>query len=433
MRSMVERDARWSMICEVLNHQASHSTTLRVVPLSQLGEEGLRCLMTLSAALADDAIAILGKLVGFDTTSRGSNLALIDWVEAHLAAQGVASRRIANLDGDKANLLATVGPAVAGGVILSGHTDVVPVDGQPWSSDPFVLTERGGRLYGRGAADMKGFIALALAAAPLFREGLTRPVHLAFSYDEEVGCFGAPDMIAVIARDLPRPALCIVGEPSLMKAVGGHKGAAFFRVVVTGREAHSSQTHLGVSANMASLELLASLSALAGNLAAKADPASPFEPKGTSLTIGRIDGGTAANILARRCEIVFDVRAEPGDDPMAVLTPFIAQVADLDARLKAHDPETSAVFEVLANVPSMAPDAGAAEAFVRGLTGDNGPLRAVPYAAEGGQFQGAGFSTVICGPGSIDQAHQPDEYVEVDQLRQGAAFMIRLAETLRAG
>ncbi|HRD29890.1 MAG TPA: acetylornithine deacetylase, partial [Caulobacter sp.] len=291
-----------------------------------------------TAALADDAIAILRTLVGFDTTSRSSNLALIAWVEAYLTAQGVASRRIASADGDKANLLATVGPAVAGGVILSGHTDVVPVDGQPWTSDPFVLTERDGKLFGRGSADMKGFIALALAAVPLFREGLKRPVHLAFSYDEEVGCFGAPEMIATIARDLPRPALAIVGEPSLMKAVGGHKGAAFFRVLVSGREAHSSQPHLGVSANMAAVELLATLSALAADLAAKADPASPFEPKGTSLTVGRIDGGTAANILARRCEITFDVRAEPGDDPLVVLAPFVAQVADLDARLKARDP-----------------------------------------------------------------------------------------------
>ncbi|MDP1630740.1 MAG: acetylornithine deacetylase [Caulobacter sp.] len=385
-------------------------------------------------ALTDRAIAILGTLVGFDTTSRLSNLALIDWVEAYLADLGVAGRRIASPDGTKANLLASLGPAAPGGVILSGHTDVVPVDGQPWTSDPFVLTERDGRLYGRGSADMKGFIALALAAVPLFREGLKRPVHLAFSYDEEVGCFGAPDMIAVIARDLPRPALAIVGEPSLMRVVSGHKGAAFFRVVVTGREAHSSQPHLGTSANMAAAGLITALAALSDDLAARADPASPFEPKGTSLTIGRIDGGTATNILARRCEIVFDVRAEPGDDALAVLTPFRALVAGLDARLKARDPDCGATFEILADVPPMAPETdGAAEAFVRGLTGDNGPLRAVPYASEGGQFQGAGVSTVICGPGSIDQAHQPDEYLDVDQLRQGAAFMIRLAETLRAG
>jgi len=381
-------------------------------------------------ALTARAIEILRALVGFDTTSRGSNLALIDWVEAYLAQHGVTSRRIASHDGDKSNLLASVGPAVEGGVVLSGHTDVVPVDGQPWTSEPFTLTERDGKLFGRGTADMKGFIALALAAVPDFA-AVKKPVHLAFSYDEEIGCFGAPDMIAVIAKDLPRPALTIVGEPSGMRPVSGHKGAAFFRVVVTGREAHSSQPHLGVSANMAAAELIASLTALAETLQRDADPASPFEPKGTSLTIGRIDGGTAANILARRCEIVFDLRAEPGHRALDLLGPFQAQVADLDKRLKARDPDASAVFEVLADVPPMAPETeGTAETFVRGLTGDNRPMRVVPFAAEGGQFQGAGFSTVICGPGHIEQAHQPDEYVEIDQLRQGAAFMLRLAEAL---
>ncbi|HRD47440.1 MAG TPA: acetylornithine deacetylase [Caulobacter sp.] len=387
--------------------------------------------MTASDALADRAIAILRSLVSFDTTSRGSNLALIEWVEGYLADHGVASRRIASHDGDKSNLLASVGPAVAGGVVLSGHTDVVPVDGQPWTTDPWTLTERDGKLFGRGASDMKGFIALALAAVPDFAD-LKRPVHLALSYDEETGCFGAPDMIAVIGRELPRPALVIVGEPSLMQAVSGHKGAAFFRVVVTGREAHSSQPHLGVSANMAAAELIAALMALSARLEAQADPASPFEPRGSTLTIGRIDGGTAANILARRCEIVFDLRAAPGKTgALEELKPFIAQVADLDARLKARDPEASAVFEVIADVPPMAPEQqGAAEAFVRGLTGDNSPMRVVPFASEGGQFQGAGFSTVICGPGSIDQAHQPDEYVAVDQMRRGAAFMLRLAEAL---
>ena len=387
--------------------------------------------MTASDALADRAIAILRSLVSFDTTSRGSNLALIEWVEGYLADHGVASRRIASHDGDKSNLLASVGPAVAGGVVLSGHTDVVPVDGQPWTTDPWALTGRDGKLFGRGASDMKGFIALALAAVPDFAD-LKRPVHLALSYDEETGCFGAPDMIAVIGRELPRPALVIVGEPSLMQAVSGHKGAAFFRVVVTGREAHSSQPHLGVSANMAAAELIAALMALSARLEAQADPASPFEPRGSTLTIGRIDGGTAANILARRCEIVFDLRAAPGKTgALEELKPFIAQVADLDARLKARDPEASAVFEVIADVPPMAPEQqGAAEAFVRGLTGDNSPMRVVPFASEGGQFQGAGFSTVICGPGSIDQAHQPDEYVAVDQMRRGAAFMLRLAEAL---
>jgi acetylornithine deacetylase len=381
-------------------------------------------------ALADRAVDILGKLVSFDTTSRGSNLALIEWVEGYLAEHGVASRRIPSHDGEKSNLLASVGPAAPGGIILSGHTDVVPVDGQPWSSDPWTLTERAGKLYGRGAADMKGFIALALAAVPDLG-AVRRPVHLAFSYDEEVGCFGAPDVIAVIARDLPPPALVIVGEPSGMVPVSGHKGAAFFRVVVTGREAHSSQPHLGVSATMAAMALLEAVMALSARLDAAADPASPFEPKGSTLTIGRIDGGTAANILARRCEIVFDLRCAPGQRALDLLAPFIARVADLDARLKARAPEAGAVFEVLADVPAMAPDIqSAAETFVRGLTGDNGPMRVVPFASEGGQFQAAGIPAVICGPGSIDQAHQPDEYVEIDQMRRGAAFMLRLAEEL---
>ena len=201
--------------------------------------------------LADRAIAELARLVAFDTTSRGSNLALIEHVEATLTALGVSSRRVSSADGQKANLLATIGPNVPGGVVLSGHTDVVPVDGQPWTSDPWTLTPKGDKLYGRGTCDMKGFLALALAASPDFlAAGLKRPIHLAFSYDEEVGCLGAPDLIAEIAASVPAPSAVIVGEPTGMEAVSGHKGIASFRVTITGHEAHSSQTHLGVSANM---------------------------------------------------------------------------------------------------------------------------------------------------------------------------------------
>ena len=224
-----------------------------------------------SEALADRAVAILARLVAFDTTSRGSNLALIDYVEAELAALGVAARRVPNAEGTKANLFATLGPAVEGGVVLSGHTDVVPVDGQPWTSDPFVLTRREDRLYGRGTCDMKGFLACALAAAPVFAGGaLKRPLHLAFSYDEEIGCLGAPDLIRAIAAELPRPSVVVVGEPTGMEAVSGHKGIASFRVTVTGREAHSSLAHLGASANMAAISLLHALAALARDLTARA-------------------------------------------------------------------------------------------------------------------------------------------------------------------
>ncbi|WP_419319424.1 acetylornithine deacetylase [Caulobacter sp. ErkDOM-E] len=385
-----------------------------------------------SEALSDRAIDLLAKLVSFDTTSRLSNLALIEWVEDYLAQLNVPSRRVPNVDGTKSNLLATIGPAVEGGVVLSGHTDVVPVDGQPWSTDPFVLTQRDGRLYGRGTCDMKGFLALALAAAPdLAAATLSKPVHLAFSYDEEVGCLGAPDMIAVIARDLPRPALVVVGEPTDMVAVSGHKGIASFRVTVSGREAHSSLTHLGVSANMAAIKLMAGLVELSETLAREADPASPFTPKGATLTIGQVNGGTAVNILARECVFIFDLRTPPGMDPMAILADFFARAAAMDTELKARAPEAGVKVERRSLTPAFAPEVdGVAEAFARRMAGDNGPGRVVPYAAEAGQFQGAGFSTVICGPGSIDQAHQPDEFVEISQMQRGAAFMARLVEDL---
>ena len=385
-----------------------------------------------SEALADRAVAILARLVAFDTTSRGSNLALIDYVEAELAALGVAARRVPNAEGTKANLFATLGPAVEGGVVLSGHTDVVPVDGQPWTSDPFVLTRREDRLYGRGTCDMKGFLACALAAAPVFAGGaLKRPVYLAFSSDEEIGCLGAPDLIRAIAAELPRPSVVVVGEPTGMEAVSGHKGIASFRVTVTGREAHSSLAHLGASANMAAISLLHALAALARDLTARADPASPFHPKGATLTVGQINGGTAVNILARECVFAFDLRTPPGMDADEILRPFFHLCEAVEADLKTRALEASVRVERRASTPALAPEPDSeAERLVRRLTGDNGPPRAVAYAAEAGQFQRAGFSTVICGPGSIDQAHQPDEYVEIVQMQRGARFMERLAEAL---
>jgi acetylornithine deacetylase len=380
--------------------------------------------------LTPAALEILERLIAFDTTSRGSNLALIEWVESYLDRYGVSYRRVPNAEGTKSNLIATIGPAVEGGVVLSGHTDVVPVDGQAWSSDPFKLTPRDGRLYGRGTCDMKGFLALALAAVPELAQGAARkPVHLAFSYDEEIGCLGAPAMIEVIARELPRPALAIIGEPTDMVAVNGHKGIATFTVTLRGREAHSSQTQLGVSAIMEAVPLMASLKALAERLEREADPASPFTPKGATLTIGVIHGGTAGNILARECQFLFDLRCPPGLDPMQVLAPFYAEVAALDAALKARAPEAGAQIRRRSLTPPLSPEPdGAAEAFARRLAGDNGPPRAVAFAAEAGQFQQAGFSTVMCGPGSIEQAHQPDEFVERAQLERGAGFMRRLIE-----
>ena len=389
--------------------------------------------MDLSDDLQTAALAHLEALIGFDTTSRDSNLRLIEYVEAYLGDLGVEPRRVANADGSKANLYATIGPAVPGGVVLSGHTDVVPVDGQAWASDPFTLTRRGERLYGRGTCDMKGFLALALAAVPAFARGETaRPLHLAFSYDEEVGCLGAPSMIRALVAELPAPIAVIVGEPTDMEVVSGHKGISTWRVTVTGHEAHSSLTHLGVSANMVAIGLMAQLRLLAESFERHPDPESLYHPPHATLTIGLMQGGTAVNILARECGFTFDLRTPPGQDPDTIIAPFLAACAEEDRALKARFADAGVVVARRSATPSFAPEpGGAAETLARRLAGDNGPARVVPYAAEAGQFQGAGFSTIICGPGSIEQAHQADEYLEVAQFERGAAFMRRLIEALR--
>ena len=386
-----------------------------------------------TADLAADALRHLEKLIAFDTTSRDSNLALIEYVEAFLGGHGVTSRRVTNSEGTKANLYATIGPPVPGGIVLSGHTDVVPVDGQDWSSDPFVLTLRGDRLFGRGTCDMKGFLALALATVPAaLRSDAARPIHLAFSYDEEIGCLGAPSMIRQLVSELPSPVAVIVGEPTNMEVVGGHKGISTWRVVVNGHEAHSSLTHLGVSANMVAIRLMNRLVDLASALERDADPASPFRPPHATLTVGLINGGTAVNILARECAFTFDLRAPGGQDPDAIIAPFLEMCVDEDAALKQRYPEAGVhVLRRSATPPLLSEPDSAAERLARRLAGDNGAARVVSYAAEAGQFQGAGFSTIICGPGSIEQAHQPDEYLAVDQLERGAAFMVRLVEASR--
>ena len=380
--------------------------------------------------LLSSAREILARLIAFDTTSRNSNLELIAWIENYLDQHGVTSTRVVNADASKANLYATVGPNVAGGIILSGHSDVVPVDGQDWQTNPWLVTERDGLLHGRGTCDMKGFIALALAAVPLFKQG-AKPVHLAFSYDEEVGCLGAPAMIAEMAAKLPKPALAIIGEPTMMKVVTGHKGITVHEVEVLGHEAHSSLPHIGLSANMVAVELMHDLADLARTLWEQGDPDSPFVPPHATLTIGTMAGGTAANILARRAHFVFDLRCPPGVDPEAILAPFKAKITALDAEMKQAFPEAGVSIHQLSNAPPMTPTGSQdAEAFVRRLTGDNGAAGVVSYAAEAGQFQQAGFATVICGPGSIEQAHQPNEYLAVEQFARGAQFMVRLAKAL---
>jgi acetylornithine deacetylase len=379
----------------------------------------------------ETALDVLARLVAFDTTSRNSNLALIAWVEDYLGQRGIVSKRVVNEDGAKANLYAIVGPHSEGGVVLSGHTDVVPVDGQPWTTDPWALSARDGKLYGRGSADMKSFLALALAhvdealAAPL-----KRPLILAFSYDEEIGCLGAPAMIKEIVRQTPRPQAVIVGEPTSMKVVSAHKGVRSFFVEVTGREAHSSLPDQGVSAVMEALKLMSLIVERGAEARANADPSSLFTPPGATMTIGKVEGGTAANILARRCEFVWDLRTPDPAQGDAIEARFRAAAAKLEAELQARAPEAAIRVTRRSLTPGLAIDSGsAAEVLARALTGDN-EIRAVSYAAEAGLFQGAGIPTVVCGPGSIEQAHQPDEWIERAQIEQGALFMQRLIEEL---
>ena len=378
------------------------------------------------------AIANLTHLVGFDTTSRNSNLELIDWVEAYLQPLGAILTRVPNEEGTKSNLIASFGPlAEVGGIILSGHTDVVPVDGQDWHTDPWTLTELSGKLYGRGTCDMKGFAACVLALAPAMAKAkLAVPVHIALSYDEEIGCLGAHSLVERLNALFPGVAAVIIGEPTDMKVVSGQKGLASSTVDIIGREAHSSQIQQGVSAIMEAIPLMAALHMMAADARAAAPVDSPFELAGTSITIGLLEGGTAVNILARQCSFTFDIRYEAGDDPRVYEDKLAALVAATDARIKVCAPEGGATMTRRSLSPAMTPEInGAAEALARALTGDN-TLRAVAYATEGGIFQGAGLSSVICGPGSIAQAHQPDEFVTIEQIESCVGFLERLVKRL---
>lgn len=377
---------------------------------------------------------ILDHLVAFPTVSRDSNLALVDWVEAYLAGFGVAAQRVWSADLRKASLFAQVGPAVAGGVILSGHSDVVPVDGQDWTTDPWTVVERDGRLYGRGTCDMKGYLALALAAVPLAQaQGLKRPLQIAISHDEEVGCTGAPALIAALC-DLPRAAAAVVGEPTMLRLVNGHKGGVGFRVHVRGYEVHSSIMHQGVNAIMAGARLIDWANRMNAENCARPPSrlAAPFNPAWTTLHVGVIAGGTAHNITAGDCRFGLDFRMVPGESAAAWEAALRAEAARIEAEIKAVRPEAAITLTPVFDVPPLEPEAGGiAEALVRRLTGDNG-ASVVSYATEAGQFQAAGYSTVVCGPGDIAQAHQADEYLELAQLDAGWAFMQRLVAGLAA-
>jgi acetylornithine deacetylase len=375
---------------------------------------------------------MLARLVSFDTESAKSNLPLVSDVEAYFRAHGVDYVKVPNATGDKAALFATIGPKIDGGVILSGHTDVVPVAGQAWTSDPFMLRQDDGRVYARGACDMKGFDALCLAMVPEFQSAnLKRPIHILLSYDEEIGCRGSLDTIARFGHDLPRPGCAIVGEPSLMQVADAHKSITTYRTTVSGHEAHSSKAYLGSSAIEVACALIGELYRLADDLKIEGDPSGRFDPPASTIHVGVIRGGTARNILAKECTFDWEFRGLPGADYNTALTHMEAQIARIVAA-KDADHTKRARVETSAHhpVPSLNPDPGStAESLVLKLARRNSTIT-VSYASEAGQFQSAGIPTVICGPGSIDQAHQPDEYIDIDQLAAGVTFMRRLAAEL---
>ncbi|MEI4485685.1 acetylornithine deacetylase [Frigidibacter sp. MR17.14] len=376
---------------------------------------------------------ILAKLVSFPTVSRDSNLPLIDWAAEYLAGYGVDSVKVFSEDGKKANLYANVGPQVPGGIVLSGHTDVVPVDGQNWESDPWVLIERDGKLFGRGAVDMKGFDALALAAVPLaLKAGVKRPLQIALSYDEEVGCNGCVSMVEEMAGKLPRAGLVIVGEPSRMKVVTAHKGSISFDVRIVGVPVHSSMQHEGVSAVHEAGRILAWLNETNDALMAAApnEMAAMFDPPFTTISVGQIEGGTAHNITAGECRFKLGMRMVAGEDPAEWRARFLAKVAEVEAGMKRIDPKARIEVTDSFAVPALEPETdGAAERFTRALTGDNS-TNTVSYGTEAGHFQLNGYSTVVCGPGDIEQAHKPDEYIELSEFEAGWAFMQKLVDHL---
>ncbi|WP_109478657.1 acetylornithine deacetylase [Paraburkholderia sp. C35] len=376
--------------------------------------------------------ALLERLIAFPTVSRDSNLEMIEFIRHYLGDCGVRSELFYNEPRTKANLFATIGPDTSGGIVLSGHTDVVPVDGQPWTVEPFRLSESEGRLYGRGAADMKGFIASVLAAVPLFvARDLKVPVHLAFSYDEEVGCLGVRPMLAELDKRPHKPALCLIGEPTELKPVLGHKGKLAMRCQVKGAPCHSAYAPYGVNAIQYAARLISHLEDIGEQLSAPDHHDDRFDPPYSTVQTGVIKGGRALNIVPAECEFDFEVRALPGYDATQVADQLhtFAQ-HQLLPKMHAVNAETDIRFESLSAYPGLAtsPESDAARLLAQ-LCGSS-DFGTVAFGTEGGLFNQAGIPAVVCGPGSMDQGHKPDEFVTVEQLERCDAMLARLADYL---
>ncbi len=373
---------------------------------------------------------LLKRLVAFDTTSAKSNLKLIDFVRDRLASQGVEATLTPSTDGAKASLFATIGPAGMSGIGLSGHSDCVPVEGQSWNSDPFTLTQRDGKLYARGACDMKGFPACVLASLPLFTSrALKEPIHIIVSYDEEVGCTGVRPLIARLGKDLPRPRAIVVGEPTGMAVIDAHKRIDAYRTVVTGREAHSSMPQLGVNAISIAAQLIEELDRIGAGLT-EGQRDDRFDPPFSTLQVGVIDGGTAANIVPKTCRFQWQVRSVPAADPETAPARFASFAETLLQRMRGVAPDTAIETMHEGSVPAfIAKPQSDAVALALALTGANA-THAVSYGTEAGLFEQAGCPTVICGPGDIEQAHAADEFVSLAQLEACMAFLAKLADRL---
>lgn len=378
------------------------------------------------------SLDILGDLIAFDTTSRNSNLAIIEYIADYLSDHGIASRLTYNSIGDKANLHAFAGPSVAGGIALSGHTDVVPVDNQDWRTDPWRLTETDSLLYGRGACDMKGFIAVVLSFVPDFKAAsLRRPVHFCFSYDEELGCLGVPDLLEELTRHEARPAMCIVGEPTEMKVAVSHKGIIDTTVDVRGRELHSSLAPRGVNAVVAASRMITFLDDEGRRKANDGPFEEGFDIGHTTVHTGIVSGGSNLNTVPGNCRFEFEVRNLPVENPDAILTAartFAAEV--LEPEMRAIDPACGFTWKEQIRVPGFHVDpSDEVVGVAKALSGSNSTVK-IGFCTEASLFQQSGIPTAICGPGSIRQAHGPDEYVSVSQLSECEKFMARLVDRL---
>lgn len=377
-------------------------------------------------------LSLLARLVSFDTETPKSNLPLIAFVEEVLREHEVPFVRVPNATGDKAALFATFGPREDGGIVLSGHTDVVPVAGQAWTSDPFTLRVADGRAYGRGAVDMKGFAATVLSQVPLLKQAaLAKPIHLMLSYDEETTCLGVIDTILRMGHDLPRPSCVIVGEPTELQVADAHKSVVTFDTMVHGHEAHSAKPALGANAVAGAAALVTELDRIADLFKARGDATGRFDPPYATVHVGTIEGGTARNIVPKLCRFIWEVRGLPDTDEreaLAMLDRYAETV--VLPRLRATGQPAAVETTIGVDVPGLAPDPGSpAEQLALRVAGRNRTIT-VPYATEAGQFQRHGLPTVVCGPGSIDQAHQPDEYITLDELDRGVAFVRRLVDDL---